>query len=282
MPRMLLPLAAALVLGCGNDRAEISGVGTTTVAADLASPPAAPMAVMTEQAARLQTGAIEPAADRKLIRSAEIRIQLDDVVAGTRKADSIAASFAGQVTSSRIVRGDRGDGESQVTSRVPTARFAETLEALRGLGRVKVDNTHSEDVTRAYNDLEIRLAVKRDLVGRLRALLATRTARLADVIQVERELARAIAELEQMEGERRYLDNQVAMSTIHASFFHVPVAGPGSFLEPVAVAFRQALHVLGRSVGVLVSALVFATPWVVIAAVLWRFRHRIRRRPAHT
>lgn len=248
----------------------------------MATPPAPPMAMMAEQSARLQPAVAQAPVDRKLIRTAEIRIQLDDVVGGTRKADSIATAVAGQVTSSRIVRGNRGDVESHMALRVPNDRFAETLEALRALGRVKVDNTQSEDVTRAYNDLEIRLSVKRDLVARLRALLNTRTARLGDVIEVERELARAVAELEQMEGERRYLDNQVAMSTIHATFFHVPVAGPGSFLEPVAVALRQSLLILGRSVGALVSALIFAAPWIVIAAGAWRLRHRMRRRPAHT
>src|SRR6185503_21146634 len=99
-----------------------------------------------------------------------------------------------------------------LTLRVPADRFAESLAALRSLGRVRVDNTNAEDVTRSYNDLAIRLAVKRDMVARLRALLSNRAARLSDLVEVERELGRAITELEQMEGERRFLDNQVALS----------------------------------------------------------------------
>jgi hypothetical protein len=165
-----------------------------------------------------------------------------------------------------------------VTLRVPAAGFADALAGLRSLGRVRVDNTNAEDVTRVYTDLEIRLAVKRDLVGRLRALLTNRNARLTDLVAVERELGRAVTELEQMEGERRFLEHQVAMSTIHATFFVAPVTNPGGFLDPVAVAVREAFVVLGRSVGTLISALIFAMPWIAIAGLAWGVVRRVRRR----
>jgi hypothetical protein len=161
--------------------------------------------------------------------------------------------------------------------RVPADEFPRALDALRNLGRVRVDNSNTDDVTRSYNDLTIRLAVKRDLVTRLRGLLVNRTAKLSDLIEVERELARAITELEQMEGERRFMDNQIAMSTIHVSFYHAPIAGPGGVLDPVTVALRDALKVLGRSLATIISATVFIIPWVVLVAVLWlvwRFRRR--------
>ena len=43
------------------------------------------------------------------------------------------------------------------------------------------------------------------MVTRLRSLLTTRAAKLSDLVEVERELGRAITELEQMEGERRFM-----------------------------------------------------------------------------
>jgi hypothetical protein len=226
------------------------------------------------QAAPVQT------VDRKVIRTGELRIELEDVGRAVRAVDSIASAMRGTVANSRRFHGDNGATEAAMVLRVPADRFAAAMDALRPLGRVRVDNTNAGDVTRSYNDLEIRLAVKRDVVARLRALLTNRTARLSDLIAAERELGRAIAELEQMEGERRYLDNQIALSTINVTFYHAPVAGPGGFLDPVAVAVRQTLVIVGRSVASIITAVAAAGPWVAVVLGLWWALRRVLRRRA--
>ena len=276
---MLKKLGAAgafiLIAACSKD---VATSVTETAAADMAAPAPPPVA---EQAMRaMARPVLSPQlaqVDRKTIRTAEIRIQLKDVGRAIRAADSIAAAAQGFLANTQRSQGDGGYSEASLTMRVPADQFPPALDALRSLGRVRVDNSNTEDVTRSYNDLTIRLAVKRDLVTRLRGLLVNRTAKLSDLIEVERELARAITELEQMEGERRFMDNQIAMSTIHVSFYHAPIAGPGGVLDPVTVALRDALKVLGRSLATIISTLVFATPWVLIGAVIW-FVWRVRRR----
>lgn len=267
-----------LIAACSRDASEaVSAI----VAADSATP--AQKGLVFEQAQRMAPAPASAFAyqaertDRKTIQTADLRIQLDDVAAATRSADSIAALAQGLVANAHRSQGENGYSEASLTIRVPADKFADALAALRQLGRVRVDNTNAEDVTRSYNDLAIRLAVKRDLVARLRALLTSRTAKLSDLIEVERELARAVTELEQMEGEQRFLDNQIAMSTIRVSFFHAPIAGPGGILDPVTVALREALQVLGRSLATVISVAVFLTPWILITVVawsLWRFRRR--------
>jgi hypothetical protein len=218
--------------------------------------------------------------DRKMIRTAQLRIELEDVARAVRSADSIAIAAQGVLANSQSTHGEGGATEAQLTLRVPADRFAIVLDRLRSLGRVRMDNTSAEDVTRSYNDLEIRLAVKRDVVARLRALLTNRTARLADLLAAERELGRAVTELEQMEGERRYLDNQIAMTTIHVTFYHAPVVGPQGFLDPIAVAVRQTLVVLGQSVATVISIGVFVAPWIVLLTSAWWIGRRLRRRGA--
>jgi hypothetical protein len=268
--------ACLLVVACSKDGGSSL---TATTAADQATP--APPAVSRVELAKTRGSVAAQVApvDRKTIRTAEIRIQLDDVGGAIRAADNIAAAAQGFVASSQRSQGDDSYSEASLIMRVPADQFAGALAALRGLGRVRVDNTDAEDVTRSYNDLAIRLAVKRDMVTRLRALLTNRAAKLSDLVEVERELGRAITELEQMEGERRFMDNQIAMSTIHVSFYHAPIAGPGGVLDPVTVALRDALKVLGRSLAGVISVTVFLTPWAVIALVFWSL-WRLRRRNA--
>jgi hypothetical protein len=284
---MAIMTAAALVLtaACGNRGSD--GAATQRVAGDMVMPAPPPMVASApeEFAARRERGAVTaqvapvPTMDRKIIRTGELRIELEDVGRAVRAADSIAAATRGVVANSRRFHGENGATEAAIVLRVPADQFATAMEALRPLGRVRVDNTNADDVTRAYNDLEIRLAVKRDVVTRLRALLLNRTARLSDLIEAERELGRAIAELEQMEGERRYLDNQIALSTINVTFYHAPVAGPGGFLDPVAVAVRQTLVIVGRSVASIITAAAALGPWVALALGLaWVARRMWRRR----
>lgn len=268
--------ACLLALACSKEGGSSL---TATTAADQAMP-APPAVSRSELAAVRQRVAVQAAAvDRKTIRTAEMRIELDDVGGAIRAADSIAAAVQGFVANSQRSQGDDSYSEASLLMRVPADQFARALAALRGLGRVRVDNLSAEDVTRSYNDLTIRLAVKRDMVTRLRALLTNRAAKLSDLVEVERELGRAITELEQMEGERRFMDNQIAMSTIHVSFYHAPIAGPGGVLDPVTVALRDALKVLGRSLAGVISVTVFLIPWGIIALVLWSL-WRLRRRHA--
>lgn len=268
---------AMMILAACNTDARLTG--TMAVSADSAVPPSMPAVERMEAVVMSRGGAPAPAPmDRKIIRTAELRIELDDVPRAARLADSIAARAGGEIAHSTLSQGDRGAMESQVTIRVPVTRFNEAMVALRNLGRVRVDNSGAEDVTRTYNDLEIRLRVKRETIERLRGLLATRAAKLSDIIEVERELSRAITELEQMEGERRYLDSQVAMSTINVSMYHAPIAGPGNFTDPILEAVRQSVAILGRSVGALISWTVFIAPWIVLAWIGWGIARAMRRR----
>ena len=57
---------------------------------------------------------------------------------------------------------------------------------------------------------------------------------------------------------------------------------PAAMQQPLAIVAYLLPSNMSACVGALVSALIFAAPWGILAAVLWRLRHRLRRRPAHT
>jgi hypothetical protein len=215
---------------------------------------------------------------QKLIRSGEISIQLKDIDAGVRRADSIARAQGGLLADTRVNQTDRGIKAAQVTLRVPADRFDAAMAALRHLGQVRSEAIATEDITRAYADLEIRLAVKEATVARLRELLATRTGKLSDVLDVERELARAVTELEQMKGERRFDDQRIATSTITAELLQSTSWGSVSITGPVGGALRKALEVFGASLSSLIYLVVYLIPWVLLVTVLWWAVRRLRRR----
>jgi hypothetical protein len=220
----------------------------------------------------------------KLIRTAQVSVEVSSYEAAAEKVARLAEAHGGYVAESQAGRAANDRRLGTVTLKVPAARFAAALADLKALGTVESEQVATQDVTKAYSDLETRLKVKRDTAERLREILRTRTARLSDVLEAERELARVTEEIEHMEGERRFYDHQVSLSTISAQL-HEPEAmvRPGAF-APVSEALHSSVSVLATSLGALIFALVFLTPWLVLALVAWKVVRvvRARRRPPAT
>ncbi len=90
----------------------------------------------------------------------------------------------------------QGAGRSlSATLRVPAADLDAALADLRQLGRVESESQKGDDVTRQYADLVARLANARNTEQRLSQILAQRTGKLSDVLDVERENARFRCEI---------------------------------------------------------------------------------------
>jgi hypothetical protein len=283
-------LAVALVMtltlpGCSKSRSSPSPATAELPlgAQDRAEPPA-----RVKEAAATPAGATQggggPAglaamvAARKLIRTGQISMEVADFEPAAQKVARLAADHAGYVAQTQVTRGQEDKQRGTLTLRVPADRFDLVLGALRALGKVQSENVGTQDVTKEYTDLETRLRVKRDTAERIREILKTRTGSLSDVLTAERELARVTEEIEQGEGERRFYDQQVALSTL-AVEMHEPDAlvRPGA-LSPITDALREAVGAGATSIAVMIYALVVMTPWVLALWILWRVVRAMRRR----
>lgn len=270
--------------------ADSLSVGALAAAAPVmeqASPLAAPMPTRVANASLERDRAPATSATdsywstQKLIRSGELRILVTDVRKAIDVADSIGRRHGALLSGTQASADAQTTHDAQLQFRVPADRFTETVSALRALGDVRAENMSTQDVTKDYADLETRVRVKDETVTRLRALLATHTAKLGEVLQVEQELARAVTELEQLKGARRYYDQQVAMSSLSVSLFEQVVIPPRArFTDPIAAACRHALEVLGSSLAGLVYGVVFILPWTLLAMILWWLFTLLRPRPA--
>jgi hypothetical protein len=199
---------------------------------------------------------------------------LDPAMAGLRLA---ADRVGGYVASANVVAGGEQHRTAMLEVKVPAARFDDLVAGLRPLGRVESVNVSAQDVGEEYVDVTARIANARRLEERLIELLATRTGKLQDVLNVERELARVRQEIERYEGRLRYLKSRSALSTLTVSLHEpLPITGNPSAGDVVAEAFRRAwrnlLAVVSggiASLGILVP-LVLAGGTVVALIRRWR------------
>jgi len=294
-PRALtVCLLVALSAGCGYARRAASPPAEQPLPAqqaDLASmsepkPKSAPAGGATTDAAK-PTSAPNAAlaamtASLKLIRTGQAVVEIANYRHAEQALGRLVQSLGGYVADSRAERDDQGHEHGTLVLRIPAERFAEALTGMAGLGTVRSQNVSAQDVTKAYTDLETRLRVKRDTAERLRDILRTRTAKLSDVLEAERELARVVEEIEQAEGERRFYDQQVALSTLTVELREPRSLVKAGAFDALGEALRGAAEVLANSVAAMVYLAAGAAPWLFVAWVLWRVvrTRRAKRKPA--
>ncbi|MET0551649.1 MAG: DUF4349 domain-containing protein [Vicinamibacteria bacterium] len=218
------------------------------------------------------------AAARKLIRTGQITLTVDSYPKAADEVKRIAESHGGYLADANAQRGDANRQHGTLTIRVDASAFDGAVVALRALGTVRQESVATQDVSKAYTDLETRLRVKRETADRLREILRTKTATLNDLLTAERELARITEEIEQAEGERRFYDQQIALSTLTVALHEPSAIVESDAFTPLTEAFHDSAKVLSASLAAIVYATVFLAPWLLIGYVIFRLGRRAWRK----
>ena len=154
------------------------------------------------------------ARDRMIVRTARMVLTSDRFDQIRAELERLVAVHQGRLTSLNT-SGDPSSRRSlQATVGVPAARLDALLAGLRGLGRVQEESLGSDDVTESFRDLTLRISNARREEQRLVELLTRRTGDLADVLAVEREIARVRLDIERMEAEMRATEQRVDLATV--------------------------------------------------------------------
>jgi hypothetical protein len=139
---------------------------------------------------------------------------VNDVDAARSAIDRTVRAVGGFVGD---IQASGGRGEIRIiraTLRVPAARMDQALETLRALGHVDDESQHGEDVMDQIVDLDARLSNARNTEKRLMEVLRNRTGGLADVLAVEREIARVREDIERHDAQRKNLEQRVSFATV--------------------------------------------------------------------
>lgn len=151
--------------------------------------------------------------EQKIIRTADIRLEVVNVSASARDVQEVAVRYEGMVQSSSVYAGSQNRYSGTVVIRVPAERFDPVLEIIHGMGKVLSSSVSATDVTEEYVDLVAqRNALANQLIQYNRLL--TKGENVSEILEVQREIERVQVELDRIDGRMRYLDSRTSYSTI--------------------------------------------------------------------
>lgn len=282
----LLPVLAlaATLFGCG-DKKPTARVADSTAASERRrigyDKNGRPSAVALEAVA--VTGVVDAlppvsAADisNMVIRTANVSIEVDSLERAVARVRELAAQFGGYVANTDITTGKNQLRNATLEVKIPATRFEQSLAGLTPIGKLESVSVEAEDVGEQFVDVSARMDNAQRLERRLIDLLATRTGKLKDVLDVEQALARVREEIERYEGRIRYLKAHTAMSTLSVTV-HEPLPVVGTAGKSVmGEAFTQAWRNFVGLLALAVQSLGVVLPLGFIAAVAWLVTRRWR------
>jgi hypothetical protein len=232
----LAPQQAAAETGSNMER-EFKAYPATvppaeTVQAEMAAKESNSEAVAMNDAAE-PSSAETPAAEvanRKLIRNANIQLEIVSFDDAVQKITAFANEERGYVATTNSQKQANGKLRGQMIVKVLPENLDRFLQKIRGLGELKNQTLGTEDVTKAYFDTDARLKNARVMEERLIEMLKTKTGKVSDLLQVEKELGRVREDIEKMQGELKYWDSQVQFATVTISLAEKDMEEPAAFL----------------------------------------------------
>jgi hypothetical protein len=225
----------------------------------------------------------QPASDRMIVRTASITLTSDRFDQIRESLEKLVAAHQGRITAMNATGDPSSRRSLRATVGVPAARLDALLAGLRGLGRVQDESLGGDDVTESFRDLGLRTANARREETRLVELLSRRTGDLADVLAVEREVARVRLEIERMEAETRATQQRVDLATVtltvqeqyRADLALGPLPLPTRFKNALVDGSRRAAESLVGAVLLVLQIAPTLIVWVLILA--WPARWAWRR-----
>ena len=165
-----------------------------------------------------QSQSMAEAMDRKIIRDAELTLEVGTAAEVQRKISSIAETLGGFVVTSESKLRQIGDTkqelEVKLVVRVPATQFGTALDQIRNTGsRVIQEKITGQDVTEEFIDLEARVKTQKALEAQFLEIMK-QAHKVEDALEVQRQIADVRTEIEKLEGRKRFLENRASLSTI--------------------------------------------------------------------
>jgi uncharacterized protein DUF4349 len=158
-------------------------------------------------------------ADRKIIRNADLTLEVDSTTDAQHRVTSIAEANGGFVVTSEAKQREHADPSKRTLDiklvvRIPSEKFGPALDQIKQLaGNLPAESVTGQDVTEDFIDLEARIKTQRALESQFLEIMKQADS-VSEAMEVQRQIADVRTDIEKLEGRKRFLENRSSLSTI--------------------------------------------------------------------
>lgn len=151
---------------------------------------------------------IQVPTEKKMVYRAQLTIETTDLVGSRDKIFGLLDEKKGLLD-----HNDQNEERFQLNLKIPAEEFTPFIDEVKAIGRILNSSITATDVTEQYIDTESRIQSKRALLEKYQSYLP-QAKDLNEIMEVERQINNATAELEQWEGRMKRLENDIQYSQI--------------------------------------------------------------------
>ena len=226
--------------------------------------------VSLQQADQSQT--VAQAAERKIIKDAELTLEVSSPTEAQRQVNSIAESHNGFVVTSESKQRQSSDGSQRLLDitlviRVPSSQFGAALDQIRAISNnITAEKQTGQDVTEEFIDLEARIKTQKALEAQFLEIMK-QAHKVTDALEVQTQIANVRTEIEKLEGRKRFLENRSSLSTITVNLNSAGagiVVNTSGFGRGIKEAVSDSIEVAGAIVLFLIRFVIVMIPFVLL------------------
>lgn len=272
----LLAMVALVLAGCESEK------GAAASAQPSAPPAGAPMLYADARAReQAQAGSVDAAAVRYIARRQFLVIEgpatsLEGMFQSA--SDGCRPPVCELLESNFAKANEQRPPQATLRLRIQPEALAAFVARTSQGGEIIERRTEAEDKTDRVVDTEARITNLVELRERLRKLLKSESAKVKDLIEVERELSRVQTELDTAQGMRKLLGDETARVTVSIELRAKREFSESSAFASLKNSLLRSGHTLAESAAALVTFAVAILPWALAFAVLFAVVRRWWRR----
>lgn len=215
--------------------------------------------------------------EQKIIKTGNLRFETNDLPTTYRQIQEAVKNHNAIIQNDSEQKNDESISR-QLSIRIPCKNFDLFLNDIsKGVSYFDIKEISSQDVTEEYIDIDARLKAKKVLEARYLELLK-KANKVTEMLEIEKQLSAIREEIEAKEGQLRYMQSQVSMSTISIEFYKT-VANEGGATISYGSKIWNAIASGFNGISSFFIGILTIWPFLIILALIVYFiRKRIKKK----
>jgi len=155
-----------------------------------------------------------PVLKEQLVVEAWLSVEVEDASETARALRALVEKSEGRIVSEQVT-GAAESWSASIQMRLPPRAVNSVIDWLGDQGDITSKRVQGTDVSKTLFDQQIALDNLTLTLERLRKLLDAGGLQMKDILEIEKEMTRLRGEIERIKGEKRFLEDRVALATVN-------------------------------------------------------------------